>query len=184
MRALAVSSSTGSLQGLTRGQINADFQDLMSEISAIANTTSFNDINPLNDAALQVDIQVGSEAGSANVITISGVDATASAIGIGSLAVSSQSGAAAALSAIDSALDSVRALAANFGSASNRLESRSRLLGAQIEATSAAQSVIRDADIAVESARLARFQVLQESALAIVAQANTRHALALRLLPG
>ena len=73
-------------------------------------------------------------------------------------------------------------MAARFGIAENRLESRSRVLGVQIEAYSAAESRIRDTDFAVESANLTRAQILQESAVAVLGQANANMRIVLRLL--
>jgi len=179
-RALAVQSSSGTLGGQTRTQIDTQFQAILSDIDAIAATTAFGSFNPLNDASLQVNLTVGTSA--TDTITVSGVDATASGIGAGGLAVSSQTGAGSAITAIDTAIGNVTSLAARFGVTENRLESRSRLLGARIEATSAADSRIRDADFALESALLTRNQILQESAIAVLGQANANMSLVLKLL--
>ncbi len=179
-RAIAVQSSTGSLGGQTRDQLDSQFQAILSDIDSIAATTAFGSFNPLNDAALQIDLAVGTTAG--DTITVSGVDATASGVGAGGLAVATTTGAGSSITAIDTAIGNVSALAARFGIAENRLESRSRLLGGQIEATTAAESRIRDADLATETALLARNQILQESAIAVIGQANTNMSLVLRLL--
>ena len=101
---------------------------------------------------------------------------------LGSLDIATASAAANGLATLDSAISDVSALAARFGSAENRLESRSRLLGIRIEATAAADSRIRDADYALESARLARNQIIQESAIAVIGQANSNLSIVLRLL--
>ena len=179
-RALAVQSSSGSLGGQTRSQLDTQFQAILSDIDAIAATTGFGTFNPLNDDSLQIDLAVGITAG--DTITVSGVDATASGIGAGGLDVATSGTAASSISSLDTAIGNVSALAARFGSAENRLESRSRLLGVQIEATSAADSRIRDADYALESALLARSQIIQESAIAVIGQANTNMSIVLRLL--
>ena len=179
-RALAVQSSSGALGGQTRTQLDEQFQSILSDIDAIAATTSFSGFNPLGDDTLQVSLAVGVTAG--DTITVSGVDATSSAIGVGGLDIATASGAGGGLSSIDFAISSVSALAAHFGSAENRLESRSRLLGVRIEATSAAESRIRDADFATESALLARSQILQESTIAVIGQANANMSIVLRLL--
>ena len=179
-RALAVQSSSGSLDGQTRDQLDTQFQAILSDIDAIAATTSFGSFNPLDDDTLQIAIAVGIEAG--DTITVSGVDAGVSAIGASSQSIATSDAAASAIGAIDTAIGNVSALAARFGVAENRLESRSRLLGVQIEATAAADSRIRDADIALESALLARNQILQESAVAVLSQANANLSVVLRLL--
>lgn len=179
-RALAVQSSTGTLGGQTRSQLDQQFQAILEDIDSIAANTTFGSFNPLNDGSLQIDVAVGTTAG--DTITVSGVDATASAIGAGSLAVATQTGAGSAITALDTAIGNVSALAARFGVAENRLESRSRLLDTRIEATAAADSRIRDADFALESALLARNQIIQESAIAVLGQANANMSIVLRLL--
>lgn len=179
-RALAVQSSSGALGGQTRAQLDSQFQSILSDIDAISQSTTFLNFSPIGDAALQVSLAVGTQAG--DTITVSGVDAGAASIGVASLDIATASGAAGGLSSLDAAISTVTSLAAQFGTAENRLASRSRLLGAQIEATSAADSRIRDTDFADESARLTRARILQESALAVLAQANTDQRLVLRLL--
>jgi flagellin len=179
-RALAVQSSTGTLGGQTRAQLETQFQSILSDIDAIAANTNFGQFNPLANASLQVKLAVGTEAG--DTITVSGVDADSDAIGLSAAGIATSGAAASALDAIDDAISNVSALAALFGVAESRLESRSRLLGVQIEAHSAAESRIRDADFALESARLTRAQILQESAIAVLGQANTSMRSVLRLL--
>ena len=179
-RALAVQSSSGALGGQTRAQLDTQFQAILSDIDAISSTTSFGSNQPLSDDTLQVALAVGTEAG--DTITVSGVDAGASALGVAALDISTSGGAAASLTTLDDALGQVNALAARFGVAENRLESRSRLLGARIEATAAADSRIRDVDVAAETSRLVKNQIIQESALAILGQANSQRRIVLKLL--
>lgn len=179
-RALAVQSSTGTLGGQTRAQLNTQFQAIMDDIDAIASNTSFGSFNPLDNASLQISLAVGTEAG--DTITVSGVDADSTAIGLGSTTIATSSNAGSAIDTIDTAISSVSAMAARFGIAENRLEARSRLLGNQIEAYSAAESRIRDTDFAAESARLTRAQILQESAIAVLGQGRASMRNVLRLL--
>lgn len=179
-RALAVQSSTGTLGGQTRAQLNTQFQAIMDDIDSIAANTNFGSFNPLDNASLQIAIAVGTEAG--DRITVSGVDADSTALSLGSTTIATSGNAATAINTVDTAIANVSAMAARFGIAENRLESRSRLLGAQIEAHAAAESRIRDADFAEESARLTRSQILQESAVAVLGQANLNMRVVLRLL--
>lgn len=179
-RALAVQSSSGALGGQTRTQLDTQFQAIMDDIDAIAANTNFNQFNPLGNDALQVDLAVGTQAG--DTITVSGVDAGASSIGLGSTGIATSGAAGTALGKIDDAISKVSAMAARFGIAENRLEARSRLLGNQIEAHSAAESRIRDTDFALESAKLTRSQILQESSVAVLGQANANMRIVLRLL--
>jgi flagellin len=179
-RALAVQSASGTLGGQTRSQVDSQFQAILSDIDAIANNTGFNTFNPLADDTLQVEVQVGATLG--DTITVSGVDATAAGIGVDALDVSTSGNAGAALSTLDTAISEISTLAGRFGIAENRIAARTRLLDTQIEATSAAESRIRDVDYAEESARLAKNQILQEAGIAILAQANTSASIVLRLL--
>lgn len=179
-RALAVQSSSGALGGQTRAQLDTQFQAILEDIDAIAATTTFGSNAPLSDDTLQVTLAVGTQAG--DTITVSGVDATATALGVGAYDIATSGAAAGTLSGLDTALSQVNGLAAQFGVAENRLESRSRLLGARIEANSAAESRIRDVDFAAETSLLTRNQIIQESALAILGQANTQSRLLLKLL--
>lgn len=179
-RALAVQSSSGTLGGQTRAQLDTQFQAILDDIDSIAANTSFGTFNPLANAALQVRLAVGTEAG--DTITVSGVDADASALGLGAAGIATSGTAGSAIATVDGALSTVGAMAARFGIAENRLEIRARLLGHQIEAHSAAESRIRDTDFALESARLSRAQILQESAVAVLGQANSNMRVVLRLL--
>lgn len=179
-RAIAVQSSSGTLGGQTRDQLDDQLQAILEDVDAIAATTSFGSFNPLDADGQQIEVAVGITAG--DTITVSGVDATASAIGAGGLDVTTATGAGSAITALDNAIANTSALAARFGIAENRLERRSNLLGVQIEATAAADSRIRDADYATETALLTRNQIIQESAIAVLGQANTNMSLVLRLL--
>jgi len=179
-RALAVQSSTGTLGGQTRTQLNTQLQAILDDIDAIAANTSFGSFNPLGDEDLQIGLAVGIEAGDS--ITLSGVDASTSSIGLGSLSIATSGAAATGINTIDNAIASINTMAARFGIAENRLEARSRVLGVQIEAYSAAESRIRDTDFAQESANLTRAQILQESAVAVLGQANMSMRIVLRLL--
>ena len=114
---------------------------------------------------------------------MSGVEATASAIGIGStVSVSSAAGATSAIDTIDSAISTVASLRASFGSVQNRLESTIRSLAVALENTAAAESQIRDVDFASETAELTRNQVLQQAGVSILGQANISTQTALQLL--
>jgi len=179
-RALAVQSSTGTLGSQTRTQLNTQLQAILDDVDSIAANTSFGSFNPIGDDSLQIGIAVGIEAGDS--ITLSGVDGGTSSIGLGTLSIATSSTAAAAINTIDTAISRINTMAARFGIAENRLESRSRVLGVQIEAYSAAESRIRDTDYAQESANLTRAQILQEAGMAVLGQANMNMRMVLRLL--
>ena len=182
MRELAIQSANGTLGSSERSTINDEFQDLSSEITRIATVTKFNGIQLLNSTSA-ITFQIGSEGTSSDTISVSGVDATASAIGItASIKVSTSSGATTALDTIDSAISQVASLRASFGSVQNRLESTIRSLAVAIENTAAAESRIRDVDFAAETAELTRNQVLQQAGVSILSQANVSTQTALTLI--
>jgi flagellin len=182
LRELAIQAANGTLGDEERGTLNAEFQDLVSEISRIANVTEFNGKVILNNTSTTLTFQIGSNNTSNDQISVSSVDATAGGIGVSGLSISSASGAQGVLSALDSAINAVAGLRGSFGTVQNRLESAIRSLGVSIENTSAAESRIRDVDVASETAILTRNQVLQQAGIAVLAQANISTQSALSLL--
>ncbi len=182
MRELAVQSANGSLGSAERTTINNEFVDLKSEIDRIANVTEVNDRKILN-SSLSIEFQIGTGATSNDQIIVSGVSATAQAIGLSTgVSVGGQSAAQNALGAIDSAISQVSTLRATFGSAQNRRESTIRSLAVAVENTTAAESRVRDVDFASETAELTRNQVLQQAGVSILSQANVSTQSALILL--
>jgi len=181
LRELATESANGTLGSGERTALNGEFQDLVSEIGRISQVTEFNGTKMLDGTAPTVTFQVGTNATANDVISVTGVDATATGIGVNGLAVDTQANASAALAALDSAIDSVTSLRSTFGTAQNRLESTIRSIAVSVENTSAAESRIRDVDVASETALMTRAQVLQQAGIAVLAQANvsTQNALAL-----
>jgi len=182
MRELAIQSANGTLGTSERASLNSEFQDLIDEINRIANVTEFNGITILASTGVSVTFQVGVNGTSSDVIVVSGVEATASAIGVQSLTVSSQGSSRSALDILDSAIGTVASLRATFGTTQNRLESTIRSIAVSIENISAAESRIRDVDVALETANLTRNQVLQQAGVAVLAQANLSTSIALSLL--
>ncbi|MEB2344431.1 MAG: flagellin [Deltaproteobacteria bacterium] len=183
LRELSIQSANGTLGSGERTTLNDEFQALVGEISRIAAVTEFNGTQVLNGgSSVSVTFQIGTNNTANDRITVTGVDATASGVGVSGLSITSASGAQAALSAIDSAIDTVSNLRAQFGAAQNRLESAIRSIAVAVENTTAAESRIRDVDVASETAEMTRNQVLQQAGVAVLAQANVSTQAALRLL--
>jgi flagellin len=186
MRELAIQSANGTLGTSERTALNDEFQDLASEITRIANVTEFNGTKILvsgTTGLASVTFQIGTHDTSNDQITVSGVDATAAGIGVStSTAITTVSGAQAALSVLDSAISTVASLRASFGTAQNRLESTIRSIAVAVENSSAAESRIRDVDVASETANLTKYQVLQQAGVAVLAQANVSTQIVLSLL--
>jgi flagellin len=174
MRELAVQSSNGSLTNNDRGYLNTEFSALQSEIGRIQGSTKFNGVALLNTApaTAPVKFQVGlnNVASDQIDVTFGGVDL--SAVGTANANVSSATGALASLASIDSAIGSVSGYRSKFGSAMNRLDVATSNIQTMRLNISAANSRIRDVDVATETANLSRNQVLTQAGASILAQTN------------
>ena len=186
LRELAVQASNGTLNTGDRAALNEEFQALTTEIERVANQTTFNGINILDgsQSSSGIDIQVGTESG--EVINVGVNDLNISALGLVSGSVSfdvtTVSLASAAIDTIDAAIDTVTSFRGDLGAIQNRLESAARSISSTSENLSAAESRIRDLDIAKETANLTKNSILQQAAVSVLAQANTQPQLALSLL--
>lgn len=170
MRELAVQSSSGTLSDDERAMIDGEFQQLSGEIDGIASSAAYGDQKLLNgDLAGGMNITTAA-AGEAIALRIG--DTSASALGIAGAGVGSQAGAQDALTRIDSALSSVGDQRAELGATQGRLSAVVRNLDGQADALMRSESQIRDADIATETAQLSRSQVLNQSSMAMMAQAQ------------
>jgi flagellin len=182
MRELAIQSANGTLGTGERATLNAEFQDLIDEIDRIGAVTEFNGTTLLDGTAPTVTFQVGVHNTANDQISVTGVDATATGLGVAALDISDVAGAQGALDTLDTAIDDLSGLRGGFGTAQNRLESAIRSIAVAAENTSAAESRIRDVDFASETAILTRNQVLQQAGIAVLAQANVSTQSALALL--
>jgi flagellin len=182
LRELAVQSANGTLGQGERDALNEEFQAQIDEINRIAAVTEFNGTQVLNGSGAAISFQVGVNNTADDRITVTGVDATAAGVGVSGLSIASLSGAQAAIDSVDSAVNSVASLRGQFGAAQNRLESAIRSIQIAIENTSAAESRIRDVDVASETAELTKNQVLQSAGISVLAQANTSTQAVLQLL--
>ncbi len=190
LRELAVqSASSASVSNAERSFIQNEFAALQSEITRIANATRFGGRTlldgSLSAAGSGLTFQVGifnNPAVDRITLTIGNAQASALGVGTGAAAVSTAGAAQASLATIDSALTNLSTVRGNLGAAQNRLQSTVNNLSVSIENLSAANSRIRDADIAAETAALTRAQVLQQAGIAVLAQANVSSQVALVLL--
>jgi flagellin len=191
LRELAVQSANGTISANDRGAIDTEYDQLTAEITRIAAVVKFNNVQVLNGnsagAAVSFVLQVGIGTTSNDTITISINPLKATALGSGALdltalSLTSASGATDAITTLDSAIDAVNSSRATLGAVQNRLEATSRSLAVSVENLSAANSRIRDVDVAQETAELARYQILVQAGVSIAAQANQVPALALSLL--
>ncbi len=180
MRELSIQAANGTLSTADRATLNTEYQELISEIGRIASTATFNGVELLDGTTTALDIQAGIN--QSEIITVSLQDATATALSIDSLNVTTAANATAALTVIDAAVDQVTTARGALGSAQNRLQSAiSSITNAQ-ENLAAAESRIRDVDVATETADLTRNSIMQQAAVSVLAQANVQPQLALSLL--
>ena len=180
MRELAVQAANGTLTTTDRATIDAEFQELVTEIDRVSGEAAFNGLNLLDGSTASIDLQVGVDAG--DTITVNMVDATAATLGIDALDVTSAANASAALTALDTAIDGVSTGRGTLGAAQNRLNSAIASIANTRENLSAAESRIRDVDVAAETADLTRNTIMQQAAVSVLAQANVQPQLALNLL--
>jgi flagellin len=181
----AASDTNGSSQ---RTAIKQEIDARLSDINRIASSAEFNGIKLLSTATpSSLRIQVGANAvQSLDTLNIAGAlgDSSATTLGVvvSAGAVISNASALAFLSTVDTAINAVSTKRASIGSFQNRFASAISNLQITSQNFEASRSQIRDADIAQESAGLARNQILQSAATSILAQANQSSALALRLI--
>jgi len=195
MRELAVQSANDTLSNSDRLHIQDEVNALLSEVDRIANSTQFNKISLLSNSGSTTDVllHVGAnyETGSGtneNEITVSINGSDTASLGITSLATSgamsltTQGGANSAISALDTAIEDVSTTRGEIGAYQNRLDSMINSLGVASENAGAANSRIRDADVAKSVSEMVRTQILQQSTMAVLAQANQAPQMALQLL--
>jgi flagellin len=203
MKELAEQAATGTYTAAQRLIMDSEYQAMASEISRIAMATDFNGVKLLDGTLSgtaagggpgnQMKIHFGTGNSSAEDYYYIRINAaTASALGVGNgmgavqagYTISTQSAAQVALEAIDSAVTTKDNIRANLGAIANRLANTVTNLTIQAENLQAAESRISDVDVATEMTEFVRNQILTQSAVAMLAQANTLPQLALQLISG
>ncbi|HEG44247.1 MAG TPA: flagellin [Phycisphaerales bacterium] len=186
MKELAEQASTGSYSTQQRSIMNAEFLEMMSEITRIGNTTEFNSVKMLDSATGTNTIHFGE----ASSLTLSSVDVRAAVLfnsagllanGIGGV---DGTQAQAALAVVTSAINIKDSARASFGYKMNRIEYTASVLDIQAENLMAAESRISDVDVAMEMATMTRNQVLAQAGVSMLGQANSMPQMALSLLRG
>jgi len=182
MKELAEQSLNGTLSNTERTYLNSEFSNLTSEINRISDSTEFNGVKLLDGSeSSPINIQVGIGTASADSVSIDlSDDLDATGIGItGSIDTSAN--ATTAMGQIDDAIATVTSARSTFGAVQNRLESSIRNINLQTENLAAANSRIRDVDVAKETSALTSYQILQQAGVSMLAQANSVSGLALAL---
>ena len=185
LRELSVQAASDTLGNTERKFLDVEFQQLKSEIQRISEVTNFNGRDLLNGTGGIIDIQVGTHNDPfKDRISFNSAAANASvdALALSVEAVSSKEQAQTSLDVIDDAMVSINAMRANFGALQNRLNSTIQNLMVANENAAAANSRIRDTDVAEETAELTRNSILMQAGISVLTQANSAQNLALKLL--
>ena len=182
MRELAVQAKNGTLNSSDKDTLQKEFQELNDTIQNIADTSDFNGIKLLDGTSSTVDLQIGHNATTNDVHSVSLANATTTALTLNALDIGSTGDQSLAISSLDTAINVISDARADFGAAQNRLEAAISNLEVKSENLSAANSRILDVDVAAETAALTKNSILQQSAISILAQANTQPQAALSLL--
>jgi flagellin len=185
LRELAIQSSSDTIGDTERKFLDVEYQQLKSEVQRISEVTRFNGMDLLSGRGGIVDIQVGVNndvfkdrisfnAGAAN--------SSPEALGIMAESVGTKEQAQLSIQSVDNAMVSVNSMRANFGALQNRLASTITNLQISDENLSAANSRIRDTDVATETAELAKNNILMQAGISVLGQANNMQQVALKLL--
>lgn len=185
LRELSVQAASDTIGPVERQFLNVEYDQLVSEIDRIADSSEFNGTQLLSGTGSILDFQVGTR-NDPNIDRLSfdasKADANAAAIGVNLTSVADKASAQNSLTAIDQAIVSVSAMRADFGAIQNRLQSTISNIAVSIENMSAANSRIRDVDVAEETAELTKNNILQSAGVSVLAQANQSSQAALQLL--
>jgi len=181
MKELAEQSMNGTLSDTDRSFLDTEFDALGAEIDRIAGGTEFNGVSLLN-GSLSMNIQVGIGTTSTSQVAVAlSSNMNASTLGVDT-GVDSVANATTSMTDIDAAIETVTTARADFGAIQNRLESSIRNITMTSENLSAANSRIRDADIAKETSKMTSYQILQQAGVSILSQANMTTGLAMALM--
>lgn len=174
MRELAVQSSSETLANGERDYINDEFDQLSNEIERIAQATEFNDLQLANGDHTALTVQVGVTSGTESEVDITLGNLTTSSLGVQTTDVdlTLASASQTAIDTIDTAIDSVNSIRADYGAVQNRLDSAIANMSTYVESLSAASSQIMDADYAHETSEMTRLQVMQQAGVAALGQAK------------
>jgi flagellin len=169
---LATQSANGTYDdSVDRAALQAEITSLNSEIQRIAEGTNFNGKKLFNEAQ-NFTLQVGDTADAYNQITMSTTAMTTASLGVDAVNVANQADAASAIDTIKAAINKVSTERANYGALQNRLEHTINNLNVNVENMTAAESRVRDVDVAKEMMSYTKNNILVQSAQAMLAQAN------------
>lgn len=187
LRELGVQAASDTIGPKERRYLNEEVQSLKEEIDRIANATEFNGTVLLDGTGSSLDIQINT--GGLNLLGVDRVsfdtfkaDVNLDKLGLEEISCDSKVNAQKSLELVDNAMENVSSVRGELGALENRLTSTVKNLSISIENLSAAQSRIKDVDIASETGELTQRNILMQAGTSILAQANSIPKLALSLL--
>ncbi len=185
LRELAVQAASDTIGPVERQFLNVEYDQLVSEIDRIADGTEFNGTPLLSGTGSILDFQIGTR-NDPNIDRLSfdasKADSNSAALGVNLTSVADKASAQNSLAAIDEAIVSVSAMRADFGAIQNRLQSTIGNLNVSLENLAAANSRVRDVDIAEETASFTKNNILTQAGVSVLSQANQTANSALTLL--
>lgn len=185
LRELSIQAASDTVGDTERGFSNIEFQNLLEEVQRISQGSEFNGKKLLDGSGGVVEIQVGIHNDPTNdriKYDATTTDSTLEALGLTGEAIANKEGAQLSLAKLDDALLRVNGTRANLGALQNRLQSASNTIAITEENFSAANSRIRDVDVASETADMAKNNILAQAGVSVLAQANQTPNFALKLL--
>ncbi len=183
LRELAIQSSNGSVSSADKETLDEEFQSLVGEINRIGRSTEFNGIKLLDGSSSTVSFQVGfGTTAGIDTLSVGLSPALSTTLSLQSLDIGSGGTTTTAITNIDAAINAVSSLRGSLGAVQNRLGSTINNLAIQSENLSAAESRIRDVDVAYETAQLTRNSILQQASISVLSQSNALPQSALQLL--
>ena len=182
MNELAIKASNDTMTSVDRGYIDAEVQQLKTEINRVQSTTTFNEMNLLTGEFTGKNLQVGAEKGQFIEISIGNMNCTTLEINSTSVSGANNSEAQKAIDAIKAALKKVSSQRSDLGAVQNRLEHTIKNLDNVVENTTSAESAIRDTDMASEMVKYSNNNILAQAGTAMLAQANQSNQNVLSLL--
>jgi len=184
MRELAVQSMNGTYSSVQRGYLNLEFQQLSSQINDVSKNTTWNDQVLLNNSVGTFKFQAGQASGQIVSVVIGNMGVGASGLAVSGKTISSYASAATALTSISKALETINKQRATIGAGINRMEyAADNLTNISSNATQS-RSTIMDTDYALATTMLAKTQIIQQAATAMLAQANQQPQTVMTLLKG
>ncbi len=184
VRELSTQAASDTLGNNERNFLNVETQQLLKELDRIAQTTQYSGTFLLNGSGGSLDFHIGTQGNEQNYITFDAglANSTSGALGVSGVSVENKDAARGSMDKIEDAIGKIGTMRANFGAIQSRMQSVINTVEIGAEALKSANSRMRDADIAQESADLAKASIIRQAGVSVLAQANTVPSMALKLI--